>query len=104
MLGYTIDLDELARYRKLIEDHATRFGNIGVELGPEDANPSWLGTLPAATKLAGVCRDLHVAARTQFSAAQEWLRRVAQELGEGGLQETELENVAAFQRLRTTLG
>jgi len=102
---YSIDLDELALCRKLFEDHAESFGNIGRELGPEDSNPSWLGTLPAATKLARASQDLHMAARTQFSAAQEFLRGVAQELGENGQGTTEAEfaNVEALQRARTKL-
>jgi hypothetical protein len=72
MQVYTVEPDELTWCRKLIEHHAEDFGNIGVGLGPEDSNPSWFGSLPAATKLAGLSRDLHVAARTQFFAAQEF--------------------------------
>jgi hypothetical protein len=105
MLGYTIDLDELARCRKLIDDHAESFGKIGLGLGPDDSSPSWVGAPPAASRAARASRDLHMASRTQFSAAQEFLRRVAQELGGVGLRttETELANVAALRRVSTTL-
>ena len=105
MFGYTIDLGELAKCRKMIEDHAECFGNIGVELGPEDPNPLWLGTLPAATNLATACRNLHTAARAQFSAAEEFLNGVAHELGEEGqsIGDTELANVATLRRTCTTL-
>jgi len=106
MYGYSIDADELAACRKLIEDHAESFGNIGVELGPEDSNPSWLGTLPSGTNLATACRNLHAAARAEFSAAQEFLLSVGRELGEGGRNrnETEFANVEAIQSVRTKLG
>jgi hypothetical protein len=105
MLGYTVDLDELARCRKLVEDHAESFGIKFSELRPENLMPSWSGAPPAAAKVVGASHDLHVAARTEFSAAQEFLRRIAQELSHEGarITDTELSNAAALQRLSTTL-
>lgn len=105
MQGYTIDLDELATSWKLIGDHADSFGNIRVALGPEDSNRPWSGGPPAATKLSRASHDLHVAARTQFSAAHEFLRRVGQELVKEGRRtaETEIANVDAIRRVSATL-
>jgi hypothetical protein len=104
MRVYTIDLDELARCRKLIEDHAESFGSLGAMLGAEDSKPSW-GEPPAAIEAARASHDLHMAARTQFSAAQEFLHRVAKELGSDGRRttETELANVDALRKVWATL-
>ena len=106
MQRHTIDLYEMARCRQQVENHAENFGTIGVGLGPEDPKAPWSGSLPAATRLVRTSQDLHVAARTQFAAAQEFLRRMAQGLGEEGRRtiETELANVEALRRVSARLG
>jgi len=100
MQGFTVDLDELASCRRLIQDYARDFGSVGAGLGLCDVDTSLFGTLPAATKLARACQDLHTAAADQFSAAHEFLGRVAQGLGEGCRRttETEIANADAMKR------
>jgi hypothetical protein len=101
MQGFAVDLDELDRYRRIVQDHAERFRNIGSGLTANDVNESSFGTLRAATELARVSQDLHAAVRAQCAAAEGFLSNVGRGVSDVSerTNQTEVSNTVALRAL-----
>jgi hypothetical protein len=97
----SVDLEELDRCRKVIQDQAEEFGGMSGGLAARDVAPSSFGALPAAIRLAQASQDLHAAAGAQLSAAHNFLGSVGIGLYNEGQRtsQTESSNVNALKAL-----
>ncbi len=96
MNGFTIDLAELERCQKIIQDLAGEFGGVSDEFAVGDVDNSLFGALPAGAGLARVVKDIHAAAGDHLLAAHEFLHDVGQRLSDARqrLSSTEDSNAA----------
>jgi hypothetical protein len=100
MQGFTVDLGELERCRRVLQAQADKFDEINSQLAGHGDTSSF-GRLPASARLAASVNALHTTAKSQLSAAQQFLSDAARGLGDVGHRsgQTDITNAANLEAL-----